>query len=164
MGMQEGIIPWLSTVFHGKRTKQRVKCFDSGQSPGGASCKHHRSAAVSQTSRSAPPAHWCASETSPAASSRLLRLVCDTAALRFWRRPAVLFRCAPCADERTAYCPSGAGSASASSSGVALGSFSSADSALSVSFIAPANKPVKSPPLMSVLRKNSHVCGQPAVP
>src|SRR5438034_8943946 len=42
--------------------------------------------------------------------------------------------------------------------------FSCADSAASLTFIAPTKRPVKSPPLSRVLRKNSQVCGQPAVP
>src|SRR5882724_7449007 len=43
-------------------------------------------------------------------------------------------------------------------------SFSRADSAASLAFMAPTKSPVKRPPLKSVLRKNSQVCGQPAVP
>src|SRR5262245_46535298 len=53
---------------------------------------------------------------------------------------------------------------SGSVTGSSATSFSFADSAASVNFIAPTNKPVKRPPLISVLRKNSHVSGQPEVP
>src|SRR5262249_23200711 len=58
----------------------------------------------------------------------------------------------------------GSGSGSGVSAGSSTGSFSRADSAASLAFIAPTNKPVNKPPLNNVLRKNSHVCGQPPVP
>src|SRR5438876_6610562 len=58
---------------------------------------------------------------------------------------------------------SGASSTSGSGAG-ALSFFSSVDSGVSVSFMAPTNRPVKRPPLRSVLRKNSQVSGQPCVP
>src|ERR1041384_352374 len=52
---------------------------------------------------------------------------------------------------------SGAASGSSSSAGSSCVSFSLADSEASVIFIAPTNRPVKMPPLKSVLRKNSQV-------
>src|SRR5579884_844056 len=51
-----------------------------------------------------------------------------------------------------------------SSSGASSASSSSSGSIASINFIAPAKSAVKSPLLVRVLRKNSHVCGQPAVP
>src|SRR5262249_13525999 len=63
-----------------------------------------------------------------------------------------------------AFASSVAPSPSGSSAAACSGSFSRADSAASLSFIAPTNRPVNNPPLKSVLRKNSQVCGQPAVP
>src|SRR5690349_19676676 len=54
------------------------------------------------------------------------------------------------------------GSASGASSGSLASSFDSA--VASLAFIAPTNRPVNRPPLRRVLRKNSHVCGQPLVP
>src|SRR5512141_1348248 len=56
---------------------------------------------------------------------------------------------------------SGAGASSPSGAwaGSSSGSFSSAGSAASVSLSAPANRPVKRPPLVSVLMKNCSVVG-----
>src|SRR5881394_1967501 len=59
---------------------------------------------------------------------------------------------------------SGSGSASCSGTRPSPAFYSSADSELSVSFRAPANNPVNSPPLRSVLRKNVQVGGFSSVP
>src|SRR5690349_486840 len=64
--------------------------------------------------------------------------------------------------ELHAFASSGSLSFSASSSRRPA-SFSAGDSD-TVSFIAPTKSAVKRPPLRRVLRKNSHVCGQPPVP
>src|SRR6516162_8010955 len=70
------------------------------------------------------------------------------------------------ANDHAASRGSGAGvsSSSGASWGSGTGSFSRGDSEEAVSFIAPTNRPVNNPPLKSVLRKNSQVCGQPEVP
>jgi len=59
-----------------------------------------------------------------------------------------------------AFSGSGAsGSASSSPSDSSSEAGASLASRLALSFMAPANKPVNKPPLSSVFRKNSHVCG-----
>src|SRR5436190_12644759 len=63
-----------------------------------------------------------------------------------------------------AFASSGKASLSGSLTGAGCASFSFDDSADSFNFMAPTNKPVKRPPLSRVLRKNSQVCGHPAVP
>src|SRR6185312_13225926 len=55
-------------------------------------------------------------------------------------------------------------SSASDSSARAPATLSAGDSAGAVTFIAATNKLVNSPPLKRVLRKNSHVCGQPLVP
>src|SRR5262252_3931858 len=59
-------------------------------------------------------------------------------------------------------CSSGSDCVSAPS--FSAGDSTSAGPSASMNFIAPANNPVKSPPLNRVLRKNSHTCGQPEMP
>ena len=64
-----------------------------------------------------------------------------------------------------AFASSGSASVSSLASGAPTPAVLSAgDSALAVSFCAAAQSTVKRPPLKRVLRKNSHVCGQPLVP
>ena len=67
-------------------------------------------------------------------------------------------------EERLRSASAAPGPQSGSASAGAPASFSSGDSAASLSLAAPTNKAVNNPPLKRVLRKNTQVGGQPAVP